>query len=322
MLNFLKYNNVAAITVSVLLMGTSAFAATNPQAVLSSAQKVISVDNTYLANKDLSTWTPQVVITGVTENTDSYFVTYDFTTIDVVNYVWQDVTKHESITVSKADLRDRDLGLYVTGLLKNIVGNEGASLAQAQQQARASMTQKVVATSYGGLVGKLLNDSTQTLPGYTPVVPQPVAAPTDPASPAAQAASAAAATPVAVAVQPGLTQDQVEQLIQQKIDQLLAGQTQTPAAPSTPAPVVGTLPTVSISGDNPAFITVGSTYNDLGATAQDNAGHDLTVHTFLNGSLLEPITIDTSSVATDTINYVATDTWGNTATGTRTVIIQ
>jgi hypothetical protein len=29
-----------------------------------------------------------------------------------------------------------------------------------------------------------------------------------------------------------------------------------------------------------------------------------------------------SQVATDTIDYVATDTWGNTATSTRTIIIE
>jgi hypothetical protein len=34
------------------------------------------------------------------------------------------------------------------------------------------------------------------------------------------------------------------------------------------------------------------------------------------------ILIDTTQVATDTIDYVATDTWGNTATNTRTVIIE
>jgi hypothetical protein len=28
------------------------------------------------------------------------------------------------------------------------------------------------------------------------------------------------------------------------------------------------------------------------------------------------------SIATDTIDYVATDTWGNTATSTRTIIIE
>ena len=33
------------------------------------------------------------------------------------------------------------------------------------------------------------------------------------------------------------------------------------------------------------------------------------------------ILIDTSQEATDTIDYVATDTWGNTSTSMRTVII-
>ena len=32
--------------------------------------------------------------------------------------------------------------------------------------------------------------------------------------------------------------------------------------------------------------------------------------------------IGTTQVATDTIDYVATDTWGNTASGTRTVLIE
>jgi hypothetical protein len=45
-------------------------------------------------------------------------------------------------------------------------------------------------------------------------------------------------------------------------------------------------------------------------------------HTFINGVLLGNIQIDTSQVATDTIAYVTTDTWGNTATSTRTVIIE
>jgi hypothetical protein len=54
----------------------------------------------------------------------------------------------------------------------------------------------------------------------------------------------------------------------------------------------------------------------------DNQGHDLSYRTFLNGALVSNIVIDTTQVATDTIDYVATDTWGNTATSTRTVIVQ
>lgn len=53
----------------------------------------------------------------------------------------------------------------------------------------------------------------------------------------------------------------------------------------------------------------------------DNQGHDLSYRTFLNGTLVTNIAIDTTQIATDTIDYVATDTWGNTATSTRTVII-
>ena len=45
-------------------------------------------------------------------------------------------------------------------------------------------------------------------------------------------------------------------------------------------------------------------------------------HTFINGVLSGNIQIDTTQVATDTIDYVATDTWGNTATSTRTIIIK
>jgi hypothetical protein len=62
-------------------------------------------------------------------------------------------------------------------------------------------------------------------------------------------------------------------------------------------------------------------YKDLGATAIDSAGHDLGVKTFLNGLLASNIVLDTSTTSTDTIDYVATDTWGQTATATRTVII-
>ena len=49
---------------------------------------------------------------------------------------------------------------------------------------------------------------------------------------------------------------------------------------------------------------------------------DLGITTFLNGMLVSNIVIDTSEVATDTIDYVATDTDRLTATSTRTVLIE
>jgi hypothetical protein len=63
-------------------------------------------------------------------------------------------------------------------------------------------------------------------------------------------------------------------------------------------------------------------YSDLGATAVDSAGNDLGLKYFLNGALVSNIVLDTFAAATDTIDYVATDTYGNTATSTRTVIVE
>jgi hypothetical protein len=92
-------------------------------------------------------------------------------------------------------------------------------------------------------------------------------------------------------------------------------------ASTTPAT---TPPTITINGDNPAIIQVGATYDDLGATVSDTgsgqAGDtNLGYKTFLNDTLVSNIVIDTSEVATDTIDCVATDTAGLTATSTRTV---
>ena len=49
---------------------------------------------------------------------------------------------------------------------------------------------------------------------------------------------------------------------------------------------------------------------------------NLGYQTYLNGTLVSNIAIETTQVATDTIDYVATDTDGLAATSTRTVIIE
>ena len=94
------------------------------------------------------------------------------------------------------------------------------------------------------------------------------------------------------------------------------------ASAGTPTTSSSTPPQITIAGNNPAHIIVGDTYQDLGATAKDNEGHELGVKTFLNGALVSDIVLDTSTTTTATIDYVATDTWGNTATATRWVIIE
>jgi hypothetical protein len=49
---------------------------------------------------------------------------------------------------------------------------------------------------------------------------------------------------------------------------------------------------------------------------------NLGIETFVNGLPMSPVQIDTTQVATDTIDYVVTDQNGLPSTSTRTVIIE
>ena len=67
----------------------------------------------------------------------------------------------------------------------------------------------------------------------------------------------------------------------------------------------------------------GATYNDLGATITGpTADLNLGITTYVNGTEMSPVQIDTNAAATDTIDYVATDQNGLTSTSTRTVIVE
>src|SRR5262249_43849519 len=154
---------------------------------------------------------------------------YKFYTIDVDNYVWKDVVKSETLTVSKDALHGGDLGLYATEQLKQLVSHEIDRLHEAQASAQKNISQETIATSYGGLVGKILDDTTDTLPGYTPVVTPP---------PAPETASAS--------------------------DQ--SGSPSQTASAAAPVVVSAGAPTIVVQGNNPATINVHDSYSDLGAT--------------------------------------------------------
>ena len=70
-------------------------------------------------------------------------------------------------------------------------------------------------------------------------------------------------------------------------------------------------PVITILGDNPATVELGSTYTDAGATAMDAFHGSTPVST--SGA------VDTSTVGSYTITYVATDLDNNSAIATRTV---
>jgi len=312
LLHFLRYDNTVPIVLGVIFLGaTGTYAATNPEAVYSVQQHVLSVDNTYLADKDLSSWSPRAEITGVTEDEENYYVAYKFSTIDNVEYVWRDTVKEEVMTVSKADLGQyRDLGVYVTQQLKQKIDRELARLTETQEIERKQVSQKMVATAYGGIVGKFLDDTTETLPGYTPVVTKPA----DPEP----VFSEALPPPPEIEPEEVVEPQPIPEIPNENATSTPAEGEQNENATSTPSELASTGLAIQILGNNPARVAVGGTYTDLGAVASNDANEELDVKVFVDGTEVESVTIDTATPATHTIRYEATDASG-TKSASRTV---
>ena len=76
-------------------------------------------------------------------------------------------------------------------------------------------------------------------------------------------------------------------------------------------------PVITLLGDNPYTVTQGSEYTDPGATALDNIDGDVTLNIVADIS-----DVDTSTLGSYTVTYEVTDAAGNTATATRTVIVE
>lgn len=296
-LHFLSYHNAVPIAVSIVLLGAGAtFAATNPEAIYSQSQEVLSIDNTYLVGKDLSSYSPRTQIVTVTEDSENYYVEYVLYTIDLEDYVWKDIAKSQMMKVSKAALGPyRDLGVYVTGQLKENIDEEVRRLTETQAIEKKNVSYKVVATAYGGLVGKMLDTTTEALPGYTPVVIPP------PPPPEPQ---------VAAAAEPGnLGTSEPASTPQQE------------AAPTQEPQQEEGAPTIDILGNNPARIPMGSTYADLGAviTGPTPVDMNLGLHVFVDDVEVQTPSIDTSAVKTWTIRYEATNAAGKKGYAIRTV---
>lgn len=297
-MRFLSYNNAVPVALTILISGAGAtFAATNPDSVYSSTQTVLTADNTYIANKNLAAYTPHIEITGVTEDADNYYVAYRLTTIDIVDAVWQDVVREEVLTVAKGVLGEYgDLGLYSTEQFKQIVDRQLVYLREVQEIERRAVTQKTIATAYSGLVGGMLDDTTEELPGYVPVVEPPVVVSEFANIPGSQVAGAAAP----------------EQSSQPPLQNF-----QSPPTLNASAPVIQVL------GPNPQHIPLNSTFADLGVVVTDDSNVIPDLQVYVDGNVFEqrPVTLSTSNTGEHVIRYEATDGDGNVSSAERRVVV-
>ncbi len=88
--------------------------------------------------------------------------------------------------------------------------------------------------------------------------------------------------------------------------------------PETP-PTDTEPPVITIIGNNPAEVDVGSTYSDPGATVSDNVSKNLGLTYEVDGVAVVTVVIDTSAAGEHTVTYRARDQEGNSAEATRVV---
>ena len=333
LIHFIKYHNAFPIALSVILLSSGAVFAASPQArevILSEETTVRSVDNSYIVSVNLDTHNPQLQITSIEEDDSFFYVSYSYDTISIDDYVWKGFRTSESLTVSKAALGNRDLGLYVAEEISEVITSEDEYLNKVQTiEKNVGITKKVATTEYSGLIGKMLSPDVEEFEGYVPVIPEekPVVASVTESQASAQIATANEISAQVAAAVP--TKEEITLIIQQTVRELLAEGTTAPTTvvTSTSTPTSGDTntdtesPVITIVGNNPAEIARNASYVDLGATVTDNINDNLGIAYALDGVTVTSFNLDTSTDVTYTLTYSTTDQAGNTGTAERTVIV-
>lgn len=275
---------------SVLLLGAgSTYAAQNPEQIYAAKDAVVSIDNIYLVNKDLDAYTPTVHITGVTEDSEAFYVTYDLSTIALDDAVWRDVIETRSLKVHKDSLLDqRDLGAFVTVQLSQIIDRELVQLQKTQVFEKKQVSQKQVVTTHTGLVGMFMDEKTETLPAYTPIeTPLPKPKPQQPKP----------KTPPEDSI---VEDDDPEDVDEDTSD---------------------SSPKINLLGSKTVQVSLGEAYSDLGVHVTDREDGSLSATVAVDGVVVNKVTLDTSATTTYTITYTAVDSSGNTASADRKVVV-
>ena len=313
---FVKYHNAVPLGFMVLFLSASGVLAANPElreaaadTVISSETKIKSVDNSFIVDTNLNDFTPTAQITDVREDTENYFITYILNTIDLVDGVWGPVAQKKDLIISKEVIRGKDLGLHVAKELSEVTGRQSEYLGELQKKERGKgATQKVLATTYSGLIGKLLDSKEERFSGYEPVVKQSessdlgVTAP----HPDTAAASTGGESGQAASVTSASSQQAVS---------VVSGGTEAMTPTGAKMRMVGA---------NPAKIptnATGSGYSDNGVIVQDDKQVDLSYSIIVDGTAMQQADIDTRKPGAHTVGYAASDRAGNTMALERVVIV-
>lgn len=178
---FVFYNNTLPIVLGVLLLSTGTVLASNEEvrrgvasSVVAAEERIVSVDNTYIINFDLEGHDFAAQVDEITEDDESYYVTFSYTTVSLEDYVWQPVEKQKELQIAKEQLGDKDLGVYVGKEMAEYIAYEKQTLRETQSfEQRNGVSKKVAEREYSGLIGRFLDPEKTTFDGYEPVKTPP-----------------------------------------------------------------------------------------------------------------------------------------------------
>ncbi|MEX0931679.1 MAG: DUF2341 domain-containing protein [Candidatus Paceibacterota bacterium] len=115
-----------------------------------------------------------------------------------------------------------------------------------------------------------------------------------------------------------VTSEEEKQATEKEIEEK---QVAVPSKPSEDEVIDTEAPTLTVLGNNPAVLAIGSTYNDLGVTVSDNINNNLGFKTSVDGVEVSVVSLDTKSEGVYEITYSVVDQAGNTGTAKRMVYV-
>jgi hypothetical protein len=185
--SFVLYNNTFIFIIGGIILGAGTTMAANEdvrgqvaRALVTEQTTVVSVDNQYILTADIENYPVTAEVISVEEDSEFYFVEYSLNTILIADGVWQPGTRTDSLQLEKVRLGNQDLGLYLAKQFDELITAEKRILVETRLEENAvGLSQKVAVTEYDGLVGRLMDSSTNAFPGYEPVIPAPVVAATE-----------------------------------------------------------------------------------------------------------------------------------------------
>lgn len=183
-IHFLKYNNLTTLAVAAALVGSGSAFAASPELreaaddiLVGRTEAIVSVDNAAILRADFDNFDPALTITAVSEDTNTYYVSYTFNTFAVLDGAWRSALKEGTLKVSKSALVSIALKNYISEELGEVARAEIAYLQEAREvEWKKGETRKQVAAAYIGLLGLIIDPQEKEPEPKSPEFSPPVAA--------------------------------------------------------------------------------------------------------------------------------------------------